>query len=78
MDGTTSRQSNYGGTQTAVGQLLSPRKEVLNAARSLREMPPFARQREIDHGRYSHFSSEEREFLKSLDSSLPDQKRVLF
>jgi hypothetical protein len=41
-------------------------------------MPPFARQREIDHGRYSHFSSEEREFLKSLDSSLPDQQRVLF
>jgi len=43
-----------------------PRREVLNAMRALREMPPFAREREIDHGRYSHFSAEERELLKNL------------
>jgi hypothetical protein len=32
----------------------------------LREMPPFARQREIDHGRYSNFSPDEKELLRSL------------
>jgi hypothetical protein len=35
--------------------------------RALREMPPFAREREIDHGRYSHFSPEERDLLRHLD-----------
>jgi hypothetical protein len=35
--------------------------------RALREMPPFAREREIDQGRYSHFSPKEREFLRNLD-----------
>jgi hypothetical protein len=39
---------------------------VLNAMRALREMPPFAREREIDHGRYSKFSAEERELLRNL------------
>jgi hypothetical protein len=39
----------------------APRREVLNAMRALHEMPPFAREREIEHGRYSHFSPEERE-----------------
>jgi len=29
-------------------------------------MPPFAREREIDYGRYSHFSPEERELLRNL------------
>jgi hypothetical protein len=33
---------------------------------ALREMPPFARQREIETGRYSHFSAEEREMLKQV------------
>jgi len=44
-----------------------PRREVLNAMRALREMPPFAREREIDRGRYSHFSPEERDLLRHLD-----------
>jgi hypothetical protein len=44
----------------------APRREVLNAMRALREMPPFAREREIDHGRYSHFSPEERKLLRNL------------
>jgi hypothetical protein len=39
---------------------------VLNAARALREMPPYAREREIDSGRYSHFSRDERAELRSL------------
>jgi hypothetical protein len=43
------------------------RPEVLNAMRQLREMPPFAREREIDTGRYSHFSPEERELLRNLE-----------
>jgi len=38
----------------------------MSAMRALREMPPFAREREINHGRYSHFSPEERELLKNL------------
>jgi hypothetical protein len=33
----------------------------------LHEMPPFAREREIEHGRYSHFSSEEREMLRNAE-----------
>jgi len=43
------------------------RQEVLKAARALREMPPFAREREIDFGRYSHFSPKEQEMLRSLN-----------
>jgi hypothetical protein len=35
--------------------------------RALHEMPPFAREREIDYGRYSHFSPEERELLRNAD-----------
>lgn len=43
-----------------------PRRELLNAMRALREMPPYARDREIDHGRYSHFTPEERDLLRNL------------
>jgi hypothetical protein len=45
----------------------APRREVLNAMRALHEMPPFAREREIDYGRYSHFSPEEREMLRNAE-----------
>ena len=45
----------------------APRREVLNAMRTLHEMPPFAREREIEHGRYSHFSPEEREMLRNAE-----------
>ena len=44
-----------------------PRPEVLKAMRALREMPPFAREREIDFGRYSNFSFAERELLRNMD-----------
>ena len=43
----------------------TPRREVLNAIRTLREMPPAVREREIASGRYSHFTAEERELLRS-------------
>jgi hypothetical protein len=45
----------------------APRREVLNAMRALHEMPPFAREREIVHGRYSHFSPEERDMLRNSE-----------
>jgi len=45
----------------------APRREVLNAMRALHEMPPFAREREIEHGRYSHFLPEEREMLRNAE-----------
>src|SRR4029077_20006511 len=45
----------------------APRREVLNAMRALHEMPPFAREREIDRGRYSHFTLEERELLRNAE-----------
>ena len=35
--------------------------------RALHEMPPFARQREIETGRYSHFSPQDKELLKSVN-----------
>ena len=41
------------------------RPEVQNALFHLREMPPFAREREIKTGRYSHFSAKERAYLLS-------------
>jgi hypothetical protein len=55
---------------TSDGQLersSAPRREVLNAMRALHEMPPFAREREIEHGRYSQFSPEAREMLRNAE-----------
>jgi hypothetical protein len=46
---------------TTQNQRLRP--GVQNAFFHLREMPPFAREREIKTGRYSHFSAKERAFL---------------
>ena len=40
--------------------------EVQNAMRALREMPPFARLREIETGRYSHLAAEERALLRNV------------
>jgi hypothetical protein len=45
----------------------APRPEVLNAIRALHEMPPFAREREIERGRYSHFPPEELEMLRNAE-----------
>jgi hypothetical protein len=41
--------------------------QVQSAMRALREMPPFVREREIETGRYSHFSPQEKELLRSVD-----------
>jgi len=35
------------------------------ALQRLREMPPFAREREIDTGRYRQFSLEEKQILRN-------------
>jgi hypothetical protein len=55
-------------TERATPQAHAPlRPEMQKALQRLREMPPYARQREIDFGRYSNFSPEERELLRSSD-----------
>jgi hypothetical protein len=41
------------------------RPEVQKALQRLREMPPFAREREIETGRYRQFSSEEKQVLRN-------------
>lgn len=43
------------------------RPEVQKAMRALSEMPPFARERAIETGRYSRFSPEEREVLRNFE-----------
>ena len=42
------------------------RPEVIRAMAALREMPPFAREREIETGRYSNFSPQEKEVLRNV------------
>jgi hypothetical protein len=42
------------------------RPEVVRAMRQLHEMPPYAREREISTGRYSNFSTEEKQLLRSV------------
>ena len=66
IDRITATPSNY---QVAHTRQQNPalRPEVQSAMRALREMPPFARQREIETGRYSHFSAGEREILRNLE-----------
>lgn len=49
----------------AVHQTVRP--EVQSAIRALHEMPPFAREREIETGRYSHFSPQEKKLLRSVN-----------
>ena len=41
------------------------RPEVQKALQRLREMPPFAREREIETGRYSQFSPDEKQTLRN-------------
>jgi hypothetical protein len=38
--------------------------------RHLREMPPFAREREIETGRYSDFSPQKKALLRRFDQQL--------
>jgi len=41
------------------------RPEVQRAMQRLREMPPFAREREIETGLYRQFSPEEKQILRN-------------
>jgi hypothetical protein len=43
------------------------RPEMQKALQRLREMPPFAREREIETGPYSYFSPQEKELLRSVN-----------
>jgi hypothetical protein len=43
------------------------RPEMQKALQRLREMPPFAREREIETGRYTNFSPQEKSLLRSLN-----------
>jgi len=53
-------------TERASAQADVPlRPEVQKALQRLREMPPFAREREIETGRYRQFSSEEKQILRN-------------
>ena len=53
-------------TQRAAVQADAPlRPEVQKALQRLREMPPFAREREIETGRYRQFSPEEKQILRN-------------
>ena len=63
----TTTPSNYQVAHSSTQQNPPVRHEVQSAMRALREMPPFAREREIETGRYSHFSPEERELLRSIN-----------
>ena len=66
-DRITITPSNYQVAHSTTRQNPPVRHEVQSAMRALREMPPFAREREIETGRYSHFSPEERELLRSIN-----------
>jgi hypothetical protein len=46
--------------------LLAVSPDLENAIEHLRNMPPFARQREIDRGRYSNLSPAEKHILRSV------------
>ena len=52
-------------------QLPAPRPEVQNVIRALRAMPPAARERQIDSGRYSNLSPKELEFVRYAASIPP-------
>jgi hypothetical protein len=50
------------------------RPEMQKALQRFREMPPFAREREIETGRYRQFSSEEKQILRNAD--LPSRATI--
>jgi hypothetical protein len=59
--------SNYRVAHSTTPGNTAIRPEVQNAMRALHEMPPFARQREIETDRYSRFTAEEREQLRNVE-----------
>jgi hypothetical protein len=50
------------------------RPEMQRALQRLREMPPFAREREIETGRYRELSSEEKQILRT--AALPSRATI--
>jgi hypothetical protein len=50
------------------------RPEMEKALQRLRQMPPFAREREIETGRYRQFSSEEKQILRN--AALPSRATI--
>jgi hypothetical protein len=60
---TTSRATTERATLEKAAAPLRP--EVQKALQRLSEMPPFAREREIETGRYSQFSSAEKQILRN-------------
>jgi hypothetical protein len=68
VDRITATPANYRGVQpTSTAEQGPLRPELHRAMQQLREMPPFAREREIETGRYSHFSPKEKELLKHIE-----------
>jgi hypothetical protein len=67
VDRITATPSSYRVAKPATEQNATLRPAVQNAMRALHEMPPFAREREIDTGRYSQFSSKEKELLRTVN-----------
>ena len=70
VDHLTATPSSYRVARATSQQNSSLTPDVRNAMRHLREMPPFARQREIETGRYSHFSPQKKELLRQFDQQL--------
>ncbi len=64
--------SSYRPANSATRQLPPLRPAVQNVIRALRAMPPDARQRQIDSGRYNNLSPQELELVKNA-SGLPSQ-----
>jgi len=67
VDRITTTPSNFRVAHSTTQQNPPVRPALQSAMRTLREMPPFAREREIETGRFSQFSAEEREILRNLD-----------
>jgi hypothetical protein len=57
------RAGNGGGAAAQSDAPLRP--EVRRAIERLRNMPPFAREREIESGRYSQFSAADKQILRN-------------
>lgn len=67
-DRITATPAHYRGVQPSSTTQQGPlRPELHRAMQELREMPPFAREREIETGRYRHFSPKEKELLRHVE-----------
>jgi hypothetical protein len=66
VDHLTATQSSYHAVHANLPSThLSPKMQ--NAVQHLEDMPPFAREREIDTGRYSHFTAAEKQILRNVE-----------